>query len=254
METIYIKTFGDFSITYSDKKISDQDNRSKQLWKLLKYLITFHSKELSQASLIHLLWPNDNLSPSAENALKACVHRLKTLLNSLEYPNAKWILNRQGFYQWNIELPVRIDAIEFEDHYSKASNYMTSKSKRLFHYREAFKLFKGSYLANTKNQTWLEPIVAYYRSIYVNIVREVIPLLQQTHSYEEIIYYCCNAISIEPYDKTLYLYLIQSLCQIGKINEAKEQFEYITQEFKQKYGIHPFQIQPSRILNDFAAF
>lgn len=202
-------------------------------------MITFHTKKVSQADLIHLLWPGSSPSPSTENSLKTCLHRTKILLDKLEYPDAIWIINNQGSYQWNLQLPFHLDAIEFEDHYFKASNTSFSMTTRLSHYRKAFELFKGDYLSNSPEAKLFEQISSYYHTIYLRLVHELINFLHDSQNHEEIIYICCKAISLEPYDELLYFHLIYSLCKLGKVTAAKEQYIYIMQYFHNQPGIQP---------------
>ena len=64
-----IEMLGGMSLRYGENEINDQDNRSKKLWILLAYIITFRNKELSQSDFVELLWPNEE-SSNPGNALK----------------------------------------------------------------------------------------------------------------------------------------------------------------------------------------
>ena len=88
---LYINMLGQFTLRYGDNVISDQEGRSKKLWLLIEYLVTFRGKEISQNDLIDLLWPDDSHGNPA-NTLKTLVHRARTLIGSLKYDNSKNII------------------------------------------------------------------------------------------------------------------------------------------------------------------
>ena len=52
---LYINMLGEFTLRYGENVISDQEGRSKKLWLLIEYLVTFRGKEISQNDLIDLL-------------------------------------------------------------------------------------------------------------------------------------------------------------------------------------------------------
>ena len=45
---LYINMLGEFTLRYGENVISDQEGRSKKLWLLIEYLVTFRGKEISQ--------------------------------------------------------------------------------------------------------------------------------------------------------------------------------------------------------------
>lgn len=73
---LYINMLGEFTLRYGENVISDQEGRSKKLWLLIEYLVTFRGKEISQNDLIDLLWPDDSNGNPA-NTLKTLVHRAR---------------------------------------------------------------------------------------------------------------------------------------------------------------------------------
>lgn len=94
---LYINMLGEFTLRYGENVISDQEGRSKKLWLLIEYLVTFRGKEISQNDLIDLLWPDDSNGNPA-NTLKTLVHRARTMVAGLEYENTKNIIYLQAWY------------------------------------------------------------------------------------------------------------------------------------------------------------
>lgn len=56
MENMYIRMLGEFSIQVGDRKISDNDNRTRKIWILLACLICQKGRMVPSRKLIELLW------------------------------------------------------------------------------------------------------------------------------------------------------------------------------------------------------
>ncbi len=238
-DKIYIRTLGEFSISYRNNTVSDKDNRSKKIWTLLEYLITFHTKEIPTSSLIDLLWTEDSISNAPENALKTSLHRARNILDKLEYHGEKLILHRRDTFKWNTEIPFELDVLEFERYCSLASVKDKNTEERLAYYDKAFKLYKGDYLPNATAEDWAAPIITYYHSLYVKMIHEAMELLLQEEKYETLINYCCTASAIDQYDESIRYNMILALHLAGKQQAAKEEYERVMNLYYDNFGINP---------------
>ena len=214
-DKLLIRTFGGFSISYKDKTITDQDNRSKKIWTLLEYIISFHDKAISQSSLIDLLWTEDSVSSAPENALKTCLHRTRAVLDELEFPEKKFIINKHGTYSWNIAIDSDIDFLEFESLCSRAEQKDISDEERLACCKRAFELYRGDYLPKCTSDDWAVPLITYYHTMYLKMVHELIALLDERQAYKEMTDFCCTAATIDAYDETIH-YLKKCFSKLGK--------------------------------------
>ena len=69
--------FGQFSRSYRDKRLCENEYRGSKMILLLEYLISQRGTEITQNELIDLLW-SDSKNPA--NALKTLLHRTSCLL------------------------------------------------------------------------------------------------------------------------------------------------------------------------------
>ena len=53
---IHITMFGQFSISYRDKRLCENEYRGSKMISLLEYLISQRGREITQNELIDLLW------------------------------------------------------------------------------------------------------------------------------------------------------------------------------------------------------
>lgn len=234
-----ITMLGEFSITHKGNTISDNDNRSKKPWNLLEYLVTNRKKEISQRELIDKLW-EDNDSNNPAGALKVLLHRVRKSLEDLEYSGVEGlIIQNRGLYSWNNQVPVTIDADEFEVLIEKASDESLNAESRIALYKDAFALYKGDFLARNSREIWVIPIAVRYHSMYITGVHTCCDLLLEAKRYGEIEQICRQAIRIEALDEKLYYRFIQALTLSGKQQEAINEYNNVTDMFFNKFGISP---------------
>ena len=238
-DPIRITMFGGFQLTYGTNSVSDQDNRSKKVWTLLKYLITFHDHEIHHNTLTNLLWSNSEGGIDSENALKTILHRARTTLSALGYTGNKLILHHRETYCFNPDVSFILDIDQFEEYCEAAGKIELPKQERLKNYRLAFSLYKGRFLPNNSEEDWVIPVSGYYHSLYLNAVHESIELLLKSECLPEITALCFKTSEIDPYDETARYHLIRSLYLRGKTKEALDEYRYVIHLFYDTYGINP---------------
>lgn len=236
---LYINMLGEFTLRYGDNIISDQEGRSKKLWLLIEYLVTFRGKEISQNDLIDLLWPDDN-SGNPANTLKTLVHRARTLIGGLDYTNVKdIIIYRRGTYAWNDKLEMVVDLDVFEQCIQEASQPDISGEHKLSALMTAIDLYKGDFLPKLGMESWAVPISTYYHSMYIKAVHDLVEILTHIRNWDEIVRVCQNAIKIDPYDERLHQHLIQALVHTKNSQLAKSHYESVTKMFYERFGVAP---------------
>ena len=107
-EKISISLLGKFEIQNGTAKIAETVNRSKKMWNLLGFIITYRNKHLSQSEFIDMLWPEE-VSANPTNALKTLISRVRTLIEPVAIHNENFIVSSHGSYHWNNQLNCVID-------------------------------------------------------------------------------------------------------------------------------------------------
>jgi DNA-binding SARP family transcriptional activator len=237
-DVLKIQMLGGMSLCYRDKAINDQDNRSKKLWLLLAYIITFRDKDLSQGDFVELMWPNEE-SSNPGNALKTLFHRVRAMLNTLGYQSGHaMIVQDNGTYGWSNKLNFRVDVDEFEDLYRKGCTAGDLEEK-LKYFSLALDIYKGDFLPKYSMEPWVLPINAYYHSMYMRLIHDTLELIMEREDYEEVVRRCNFAISIDPYDEYLYYNLILALVRMGNQQAALIQYQKVTELFYNSFGVTP---------------
>ena len=237
METLQIRMLGEFSIQLGDRKISDNDNRTRKIWILLACLICQRGRAVPVRKLIELLWGEEPASSNPENALRITFHRARTLLNQL-WPTAgrDLILYRDNGYTWNEEIPAELDFEEFD----RLCNLKTDDpQEKLRAGMEALGLYRGDFLEKQSSETWVIPVSTHYHNLYVVTAMQVAELLSRAERHGEAAYICRKTIASEPYHEPLHQMLIKELAAQGDLKGAGAVYEALSKRLMEDFGIHP---------------
>lgn len=239
MEKLIIHTLGEFYLQYGDKLIGEQQKRSKKMWLLLQYFVTFHKREIPQSELIELLWPSEQSSNPA-GALKTQLYRLRMTLDECGLPGDNIILSSTGAYMFNQGLDYEIDAEVFEQQVKKAESE-PDEEKKLTLLKNVVSIYSGGYLAKYSDEQWLMPLNSYYRSLYIRAVHILLELLQKRGSYDELLSLGRRFAAMEPLDEKTHCYVMKALCETGDKQAAKAHYVYVLDHFYNSEGLNPSQ-------------
>ncbi len=243
-DIIRIKTFGGFAMSYADRTITDQDNRSKKLWLILEYLIAFHDRHIPQGNIIDMIWNENSITTDPENALKTSLHRIRGLIDDLDLPEKKLIIRKQGTISWNNDIKCIFDFEEFMDHYNKAMAGNFSKEEKIEHSRAALELYKGDFLPKCQTETWSAALATRYHALYIKLVLNYVMILLNDGLFAEMADLLSVANSIDAMNEDVNYYFIYSLYKMGNKQRAIEQYNRIVNVYYDEFGIDA----PKRLL------
>ena len=164
----------------------------KKVLSFLQYLIVNHARNISAEELIGQFWPEANSSDPA-NALKNMIFKVRSLLK-LMFPEQKsLILTLQGCYAWNPSVRLQLDCEEFEQVCLEARK--RSGKDYLEILLRALSLYKGDFLSGNDSD-WAVSLRRYYQTLYLDICKMVLPLLQEQERWTEMISICEQASAV----------------------------------------------------------
>lgn len=234
-----VRMFGDFSIQYGEAEISDCDNRSRKVWLLLAYMIYCRNRAITQDELIGLLWGDEERSTNPVNAMKTMFHRVRTTLNHLgDNVGHTFIIRQGGNYAWNPEILFFFDVAEFEL-LCKASDGAQTDEKRLEYCLKALELYRGDFLSRLSSEPWVVPISTYFHNLYIQAVQTTLALLEKSGRPKEVAALCRKAITIDPYNESLYQHLMRALMNLSDQRGVIQVFEDMSDLLFSNFGIMP---------------
>ncbi|MEG1537425.1 MAG: bacterial transcriptional activator domain-containing protein, partial [Clostridiales bacterium] len=213
-QNLYVNMFGSFSMQYGLNTINDLDVRSRKSWIILGYLIAYRNRAISQSEIIDIIYP-EGKSDNPANALKTMIHRVRSLLDALNFVSGKvMILQSGGSYMWNKDLPLVLDVDSFENLCQLATSSDLSDDQRLQYYLDAIEIYKGDFLSKLTMESWVTQLNTYYHTMYIHAVHQAITLFIAKEDYPHIVELCSRALTIDAYDEFFHYNLILSLTKM----------------------------------------
>ena len=233
-----IEMLGSFTLCYSEKSLSGDKGKSKQVWNLLEYLLIHRKKEVSSEKLIDALWDKEVDNPA--NALKNLVYRLRAMLrDNLGIEDAEYISFNHGSYNWNNTAPFTLDIDQFENAWRIAQQPELTTLEKCKHYLEVVTLYKGDFLSHSSYKEWVIPLAVYYQNIYMECVEVLCKLLIEKADYNKCIEICLDAIVVDPLIEKNHELLILALLGSKNNSKALVQYNYVTELFYKEVGVKP---------------
>ena len=233
-----IQMLDGFSLSWNGQEITDGDNRSRKVWLLLAYMICCRNHPIPQNELFSLLW-GDEGTTNPVNALKTMFHRVRSMLDGLGAgAGHTLIVRKEGSYTWNDAIPVYVDVEEFETLCQSASALQDPQAQ-LKAYQGALDLYQGDFLPKLSSEPWIVPQCTYFHNLYLRTLRAVLPLLREQRRHSEIVALCNQAILLEPYDESLYQFLMRAQLDLGDQPGSIKTYETMSDLLFANFGIMP---------------
>ena len=192
------------------------DKVGKKALSFLQYLIVNHTRNISSEELIEQFWSEKGSSAPA-NALKSMLFKTRNLLKIMFPDQENLILTLQGCYGWNPEVRVRLDSEEFEKICLDARK--RSGKEYLETLLRAIELYKGDFLSGNDSD-WAVSLRRYYQTLYLDVCKMVLPLLQEKERWTEMINICEQASAVDFSADTFIVYQMQALIAMGHPERA----------------------------------
>ena len=236
---LYVRMFGNFSLTYADKQISCNSNRSKLIWNLLAYLLCHRGKLISSEELIPIIWKHEK-NDNPAGAMRTAIHRARAMLNELtDDSDSQFLISKNGGYMWNSEIEVNIDIDSFDNILS--SFHSNSDSPDIDTAIAALDLYTGKFLPLQSSEMWVMPIQTYYHNLYESLIDKLVPILEKSDRCMEGIRICRAALNIDPYSEKLYQYLMRFLLIADERQEVIRIYDEMSKLLLSTFGIMPDQ-------------
>lgn len=217
-----VSTLGKFEIFCDGEILNDDVMRSDMLTKLLMYMLVHREHPVSIQELSEALW-DENETDNPAGALKNLMYRLRTILKKT-FGDTDYILTSRGVYSWNPEVPVIIDAEQFE-RYCEEAKKTDDRQKSLTCYERAADLYQGEFMMRIADRHWVVTLSTYYHSLLISAIKSLSNLYMQEERYEDVERLCTEVLRYDSVDEWLHCTLITSLIRQNKQKLAMQQYE-----------------------------
>ena len=232
-DTINVRTFGGFSITYKGNEISFSRQNESQIVHLLQLLLHFReqgvSRDLAKAELF-----GDRDVDDVSHSIRNIIYNMRRKLKELGFPDSQYVVKKGGVYFWADEIPVSEDAAEFEAAVSKAQALDDGAEKeRLL--TEAIYRYTGRFLAGNESSIWSVQEAERYRDMFADAVYELTDMLREEHKFKLMQEISTYAAKVDPYAEWEILTL-EALSGLGRFDQTERFYRDTVEAYTEEYG------------------
>ena len=236
---IQVSLFGTFSMRRETAEgsfvLTEQDSTSKRLWAFLQYMTVFHQRGVTQEELIEALWGDCDIG-NPVNTLKTLLHRGRTAMQQLGFPDGKEILlYRRGVYSWGGGVQLELDIETFDRLCEEADKGDLNSAGA------AIQLYGGDFLPSASGSPWAISLRTFYHGKYLALCAETAQHLLEDKRYEEVCRICQTATMIDPYDETCHLLLMRAMAAGGATQAALQHYTHVAALLMDQLGVSPSQ-------------
>ena len=195
-EKISIRLFDGFEIRRGDTPILRNLSNTRKTKLFVAYLLVNRDRPVSHQELFELLWSGEDYANPA-TALRTLLYRFRTMVekegaDALEGA----VISHRGTYQWNRELDVSIDALDFRALVKAGLDPTISAARRKEYLARAIDTYTGPLLPDFSSESWLIAKSAAYRDTFIEAVIGYIDLLKPDNQPQLIVKVCERALQL----------------------------------------------------------
>jgi len=214
-EKISIRLFDGFEILKGDKPILVNLSNTRKTKLFVAYLLVNRDRPITHQELFELLWSGEDYANPA-TALRTLLYRFRSMIEKEGAEALEGaIISHRGTYQWNKDLDISIDVLDFQALAEAGINPTISETRRKDYLIKAIEMYKGMLLPDFSSEPWLIAKSAFYRDMYVEAVMAYLEMLKSEDQYAKIVQVCETALSLAGTSEILELE-----AQIAKLSIA----------------------------------
>lgn len=233
--TLYFELLGTFNYRAGEGMTYGETLKTgKKTLSFLQYLIVNHKRYISSEELIERFWPENGRAP--ENALRNMLYKVRGLLKEM-FPEQDEVLQTfPGGYRWSPEVTLELDTERFEAYCLEAVKKPEKEALEL--YRKAIALYRGDFLSYNDSD-WAIVSRQYYRTLYLEACKAVLPVLQEKEQWIEMVGICEQAYKIDFTAEEFTAYQMRARISLGQTEAALLIYEAFRTRLRQELELEP---------------
>ncbi len=238
-ECLYFELLGAFTCREikgeREKECVIPDKPGKKALSFMQYLVANHGRNISSEELIEQFWPETE-SRDPANALKNRMFKTRNLLKTMFPGRENMLLTLQGCYGWNSGVVMETDVERFEQICLEVRK--RSGEEYLEALLEAVSLYKGDFLPGN-DSSWAVSLRRYYQTLFMDVCRMALPLLQERERWTEIINISEQASGVDISADSFITYQMQALIAMGQPEQAVKAYGAFRERLWEEFEIEP---------------
>jgi DNA-binding SARP family transcriptional activator len=223
-----------FAVKYQGVPLILCPNRNAQT--ILRYLITRPDHSATVDTLMTLLWPDD-IEKVAIRKLNVTISILRRCLQTQSGLQDKYILCKNGVYQFNPSIQLHSDVEDFLLLYNTGRKLPSEAA--ISYYELACSLYTRPFLLEDLYSDWSSTRREQLRQIHLNMCRTLSLHFLEKRAYEIAAQWARMIIEENRCDESAYCLLMRIYAIEGRRNEALKQFQLCKQALLEDLNLRP---------------
>lgn len=205
----------------------------KKVLSVLQYLIVNHMRNISAEELIGQFWA-DQRNPA--NSLKNTIFKCRSLLKAMFPEQENLLITLPGCYAWNSAIRLELDSEQFEQACLEARKHSGEAYLEIL--LKAISFYKGDFLLGNDSD-WVLSLRRYYQTLYLDVCKMTLPLLQKQERWMEMVSICEQACAVDFSVDTFIVYHMEALISMGHQERAVSVYQDFKKQLWQEFEIEP---------------
>jgi DNA-binding SARP family transcriptional activator len=231
-----ITCFGGFEVRRGDRPVRLCSNRNGQA--ILRFLVAQPRHCSSMDILMDAFWPKD--APEiARHKLHCALSALRRSLND-GYTDCKgggYLLSRNGMYELNPSIVIRIDIDEFLARY--CGGRQSGGSAAIVHYEAACALYQGPFLPEDLYADWSLLRREQLEKTYLLMCEALATHYLAAARPDEVAEWASRIIKVRPCDEAAFRQLMRASAVAGRRDDAVRQYRRCELLLRAELGVQP---------------
>jgi DNA-binding SARP family transcriptional activator len=242
-----INLFEPLRVQLGDRPPIDEFYPRRKAKALFVYLYINRGRQISKYQLLADLWPeSEHADPGRVK------HTIQVLRSGLEGPRPAdgWhiILERGGFYSFNVAAPRYSDLEDFEAEVQAARKARQGGDSHWAraHFARAIELRRGAFLSEFRYDDWAAIEIAREHDLYLQALEEGARLEAEARDYARAIELLRLAVLEDPLHESSYVDLMRYLWLDGRRTQALRLYHHLREVLAKRLQVEP-QAQTTRL-------
>ena len=209
---VRVYTLGQFAVEVNGEPLKFGRKTPHKPLELLRALIAFGGKNLSEERLMETLWAEAD-GDAARMALKSAVHRLRHLLNKEAIELHDGLLSLNPYYCW-------VDVWAVEQLFTQMAGQDKSADDVQHICKKVVSLYRGPFLPDGDDAPWKKPLrLSLQRKIQQCLLKHGNKLIERGQLNQAIDVYE-KGVEVDPAGEVYYCQLMACFSALGRQSEA----------------------------------
>lgn len=146
------------------------------------------------------------------------------------------LITLPGCYAWNSAIRLELDSEQFEQACLEARKHSGEAYLEIL--LKAISFYKGDFLLGNDSD-WVLSLRRYYQTLYLDVCKMTLPLLQKQERWMEMVSICEQACAVDFSVDTFIVYHMEALISMGHQERAVSVYQDFKKQLWQEFEIEP---------------